>query len=126
MGRPRCFLDIIIGGELEGRIVVEVYNDVVPKTAENFRALCTGEKGIGSNTAVPLHFKVFSLSLHAIIYLSYLSIYLIYIVILYSCMRVYICMRVHANIHVCMYMYITNCVSESDKKDYGVLDHRRK
>jgi len=57
MGRPRCFLDISIGGELEGRIVVEVYNDVVPKTAENFRALCTGEKGIGSNTAVPLHFK---------------------------------------------------------------------
>jgi hypothetical protein len=59
MGRPRCFLDISIGGELEGRIVVELYNDVVPKTAENFRALCTGEKGIGPNTGVPLHFKVF-------------------------------------------------------------------
>lgn len=58
MGRPRCFLDISIGGELEGRIVVELYNDVVPKTAENFRALCTGEKGIGPNTGVPLHYKV--------------------------------------------------------------------
>ncbi|KAJ0010466.1 hypothetical protein Pint_34471 [Pistacia integerrima] len=57
MVRPRCFLDISIGGELEGRIVVELYNDVVPKTAENFRALCTGEKGIGPNTSVPLHFK---------------------------------------------------------------------
>ncbi|KAJ4833205.1 Peptidyl-prolyl cis-trans isomerase cyp40 [Turnera subulata] len=57
MGRPRCFLDISIGGELEGRIVVELYNDVVPKTAENFRALCTGEKGIGPNTGVPLHYK---------------------------------------------------------------------
>lgn len=57
MGRPQCFLDITIGGELEGRIVVELYNDVVPKTAENFRALCTGEKGIGPNTGVPLHYK---------------------------------------------------------------------
>nr|GMD85798.1 peptidyl-prolyl cis-trans isomerase CYP40 [Ipomoea batatas] len=57
MGWPRCFLDISIGGELEGRIVVELYNDVVPKTAENFRALCTGEKGIGPNTGVPLHYK---------------------------------------------------------------------
>ncbi|PIN05219.1 HSP90 co-chaperone CPR7/Cyclophilin [Handroanthus impetiginosus] len=56
-GRSRCFLDISIGGELEGRIVVELYNDVVPKTAENFRALCTGEKGIGPNTGVPLHYK---------------------------------------------------------------------
>lgn len=56
--RPRCFLDISIGEELEGRIVVELYNDVVPKTVENFRALCTGERGIGPNTSVPLHFKV--------------------------------------------------------------------
>ncbi|XP_057782980.1 peptidyl-prolyl cis-trans isomerase CYP40-like [Salvia miltiorrhiza] len=56
-GRPRCFLDITIGDELEGRIIVELYNDVVPKTAENFRALCTGEKGIGPNTGVPLHYK---------------------------------------------------------------------
>ncbi|PKI44476.1 peptidyl-prolyl cis-trans isomerase CYP40-like [Punica granatum] len=57
MARPRCYLDISIGGELEGRMVVELYNDVVPKTAENFRALCTGEKGIGPNTGVPLHYK---------------------------------------------------------------------
>ncbi|KAL1557969.1 Peptidyl-prolyl cis-trans isomerase cyp40 [Salvia divinorum] len=56
-GRPRCFLDITIGDELEGRIIVELFNDVVLKTAENFRALCTGEKGIGPNTGVPLHYK---------------------------------------------------------------------
>ncbi|XP_075501719.1 peptidyl-prolyl cis-trans isomerase CYP40-like [Primulina tabacum] len=56
-GKPRCFLDINIGEELEGRIIVELFNDVVPKTAENFRALCAGEKGIGPNTGVPLHFK---------------------------------------------------------------------
>ncbi|XP_068637048.1 peptidyl-prolyl cis-trans isomerase CYP40-like isoform X2 [Aristolochia californica] len=57
MVNPRCFLDIGIGGELEGRIVVELYTDVVPKTAENFRALCTGEKGVGVSTGLPLHYK---------------------------------------------------------------------
>ena len=44
---PRCFLDISAGGQKLGRIVVELRSDVVPKTAENFRALCTGEKGFG-------------------------------------------------------------------------------
>ena len=44
---PRCFMDITADGEKLGRIVVELRSDVVPKTAENFRALCTGEKGFG-------------------------------------------------------------------------------
>lgn len=55
---PRCFLDVSIGGELEGRIVVELYASVAPRTAENFRALCTGEKGVSAETGVKLHYKV--------------------------------------------------------------------
>ncbi|KAJ1725055.1 peptidyl-prolyl cis-trans isomerase cpr6 [Coemansia erecta] len=44
---PRVFFDITIGGVPAGRVVMELYADKVPKTAENFRALCTGEKGEG-------------------------------------------------------------------------------
>ncbi|XP_059778324.1 peptidyl-prolyl cis-trans isomerase D isoform X1 [Balaenoptera ricei] len=54
---PRVFLDVDVGGERVGRIVLELFADIVPKTAENFRALCTGEKGIGPTTGKPLHFK---------------------------------------------------------------------
>jgi peptidyl-prolyl isomerase F (cyclophilin D) len=44
---PRCFLDVTVDGMKLGRIVIELRADVVPKTAENFRVLCTGEKGFG-------------------------------------------------------------------------------
>ncbi|XP_072296375.1 peptidyl-prolyl cis-trans isomerase D [Eucyclogobius newberryi] len=54
---PRVFFDVDIGGEKAGRIVLELFADVTPRTAENFRALCTGEKGIGKSTGKPLHFK---------------------------------------------------------------------
>merc|ERR1711885_81884 len=41
------FFDMTIGGRAAGRIIMELRADVVPRTAENFRSLCTGEKGFG-------------------------------------------------------------------------------
>jgi peptidyl-prolyl isomerase F (cyclophilin D) len=51
---PRVFFDMTAGGEPLGRIVIELRSDVVPKTAENFRAICTGEKGL-SYKGSPFH-----------------------------------------------------------------------
>ncbi|CAK9148507.1 unnamed protein product [Ilex paraguariensis] len=56
MSNPKVFFDMTVGDAPAGRIVMELYADVVPKTAENFRALCTGEKGKGKS-GKPLHFK---------------------------------------------------------------------
>ena len=56
MANPRVFFDITIGDKAAGRIVFELFADVVPKTAENFRALCTGEKGMGKQGKA-LHYK---------------------------------------------------------------------
>lgn len=56
--RDRVFMDISIGGLPSGRIVFELYNDIAPKTAENFRALCTGDMGVGKVTGKPLSYKV--------------------------------------------------------------------
>ena len=53
---PVVFFDISIGGVGAGRIEIELRRDVVPRTAENFRALCTGEKGKG-RSGKRLHFK---------------------------------------------------------------------
>ncbi|OWZ52439.1 peptidyl-prolyl isomerase G (cyclophilin G) [Cryptococcus neoformans c45] len=54
---PRVFFDFAVAGQPLGRVVFELYANVVPKTAENFRALCTGEKGISPISSLPLHYK---------------------------------------------------------------------
>ena len=41
------YFDLTIDGAPAGRVVFELFADVVPRTAENFRALCTGEHGFG-------------------------------------------------------------------------------
>ncbi|KAK8456174.1 hypothetical protein SEVIR_4G286201v4 [Setaria viridis] len=52
----KTFFDIEIDGKPTGRIILGLFGETVPKTAENFRALCTGEKGIGK-AGKPLYYK---------------------------------------------------------------------
>ncbi|KIJ23969.1 hypothetical protein M422DRAFT_195296, partial [Sphaerobolus stellatus SS14] len=53
--RPIVYFDITIGGKPAGRIAFSLYSDIVPRTADNFRALSTGEKGVGQS-GKPLHY----------------------------------------------------------------------
>ncbi|XP_024364074.1 peptidyl-prolyl cis-trans isomerase CYP19-4 [Physcomitrium patens] len=52
----KVFFDVEIGGQPAGRVVMGLFGKAAPKTVENFRALCTGEKGKGLS-GKPLHFK---------------------------------------------------------------------
>ncbi|CAH8261474.1 unnamed protein product [Arabidopsis lyrata] len=56
MANPKVFFDLTVDEKPAGRIVIELFADLTPRTAENFRALCTGERGIGK-CGKPLHYK---------------------------------------------------------------------
>ena len=53
---PIIFLDVQIGGRQAGRLMVELRYDICPRTCENFRALCTGERGKAPD-GTALHLK---------------------------------------------------------------------
>lgn len=53
--KPRVFFDVTADGSALGRIVMELHADIVPKTAENFRCLCTGEQHLLPAAAGSLH-----------------------------------------------------------------------
>ncbi|KAG6811208.1 hypothetical protein H0H92_008570 [Tricholoma furcatifolium] len=57
MVRPRTFFDFTVDNKSLGRVIFELYNDTAPKTAENFRALCTGERGVSPSSQHPLYYK---------------------------------------------------------------------
>ncbi|XP_073701305.1 E3 SUMO-protein ligase RanBP2 isoform X1 [Garra rufa] len=49
---PVVFFDLSVDDEKAGRVTMELFAHIVPKTAENFRALCTGEKGFGYSRSI--------------------------------------------------------------------------
>jgi cyclophilin family peptidyl-prolyl cis-trans isomerase len=55
--RKRCFFDVTINNNFVGKIIIELFNDITPKTSENFRQLCTGEHGVGEVHGKPLYYK---------------------------------------------------------------------
>ncbi|XP_054778794.1 peptidyl-prolyl cis-trans isomerase CYP95-like [Prosopis cineraria] len=55
---PRVFMDVSVGKVPAGTMIFELFKEAAPTTVENFRArLCTGEKGVGNVTDMPLHYK---------------------------------------------------------------------
>ena len=53
----RAFMDVSIDGAPAGRLEFDLFGDVAPRTVENFRCLCTGERGVGEQ-GKPLHYEV--------------------------------------------------------------------
>ncbi|XP_036397060.1 E3 SUMO-protein ligase RanBP2 isoform X2 [Megalops cyprinoides] len=51
-GNPLVYFTITADGEPLGKITMELFSHIVPKTAENFRALCTGERGFGFRNSI--------------------------------------------------------------------------
>lgn len=54
---PRVWLSFSMGGSDIGQIEIELWADKLPRTAENFRQLCTGEKGLHPVTRLPMRYK---------------------------------------------------------------------
>lgn len=57
MSNPIVFFDITANNKFLGRIEIVLRSDIVPGTAENFRCLCTGERGLSKYSNKPLHYK---------------------------------------------------------------------
>lgn len=55
--RPRVWFDVAIGGKHVGRVTFELFVEAVPRTCENFRALCTGEHGLSPRSGKPLCYR---------------------------------------------------------------------
>lgn len=49
---PRVFLEVAVNEEFLGVVTIELFSHIVPKTAENFRVLCTGERGFGYKNSI--------------------------------------------------------------------------
>jgi cyclophilin family peptidyl-prolyl cis-trans isomerase len=56
-GTVKCFFDISVGARPVGRLVMDLFAKECPRTVENFRALCTGERGVSASSGAALHYK---------------------------------------------------------------------
>ena len=118
MGNPIVFFDMTIGGAPAGRIEMTLRADVVPKTAENFRALCTGEKGTGTS-GKPLHFKATSLRRPE----SFLSHPNVFHVILTSLLPVYTPHILSFVTPHILFICHTPNTSHSSQHSFGIISH---